>query len=110
VVRGRVQCQAPIDIVAEAHCGRTAIVLAQVYSYDVVVLPAALPDLSGVEVLQQLQARRRIGGGISLRCRLDGGGAGGVSCGGGRLFSPEPRTPGAGDGHRGCRGRAALFS
>ena len=58
VVRGQVHCPAPIDIVAEAHCGRTAIVLAQVYSYDVVVLPAALPDLSGVEVLQQIKTRR----------------------------------------------------
>ena len=56
VVRGRVQCQAPIRVVAEAHCGQAAIGLARVYLYDVVVLPAILPDLDGMEVLNQIKA------------------------------------------------------
>ena len=55
-VRGRVQCQAPVRIVAEAHCGQAAIGLARVYLYDVVVLPAVLPDLDGMEVLNQIKA------------------------------------------------------
>jgi len=57
VIRGRSQSQAPIRIVAEAYCGRTAIVLAQVYHYDVVVLPAVLSDLGAIEVLKQIKAR-----------------------------------------------------
>ena len=57
VVRGRSQSQAPIRIIAQAHCGRTAIVLAQVYHYDVVVLPAILSDLDSLEVLKQIKAR-----------------------------------------------------
>jgi DNA-binding NarL/FixJ family response regulator len=64
VVRGRSQCQAPIRIVAEAHCGRTAIVLAQVYHYDVVVLPAVLSDLDGREVLKQIKARSASAGAL----------------------------------------------
>ena len=31
--------------------------LAQVYHYDVVVLPAILSDLDGIEVLKQIKAR-----------------------------------------------------
>jgi DNA-binding NarL/FixJ family response regulator len=57
VSRGRSQSQAPIRIIAQAHCGRTAIVLAQVYHYDVVVLPAILSDLDSIEVLKQIKAR-----------------------------------------------------
>ena len=57
VIRGRGQSQAPIRIIAQAHCGRTAIVLTQVYHYDVVVLPAVLSDLDGMEALKQIKAR-----------------------------------------------------
>ncbi len=56
VARGRAQAQAPIRIVAEAHCGHAAIGLARVYLYDVVVLPAVLPDLGGIEVLNSIKA------------------------------------------------------
>ncbi len=58
VARGQVQGQAPIRIVGEAHCGQAAIVLARVYLYDVVVLPAVLPDLDGMEVFKQIKAWR----------------------------------------------------
>ena len=50
--------ESDIEVVAEAENGRTALSLAEKFSPDLVLLDISMPDLNGIEVVQQLLQRR----------------------------------------------------
>ena len=53
----RLERESGIEIVGEASDGRTAIDLIPAYQPDIVIVDVGLPDLSGIEVTRQIQAK-----------------------------------------------------
>jgi DNA-binding NarL/FixJ family response regulator len=56
-LRGLLEKQPDMEVVAEAADGRTALMLVEELSPDVVIMDVAMPDLNGIEATRQIIAR-----------------------------------------------------